>query len=151
MIGGYTTGRVHVINWRRVCQKQVWGQWQVITSHGYCGCNQLSLLLLHKSSAGFGDNGSTRYWPPGSPHTLVQVVIFKKGIGFLCGLKFITLNIFHEKRILTTKSMFDVANVLNISTATYVPINNYELLNIQDCSFIVVLNSLCTQSLVVSY
>ena len=38
----------------------------------------------------------------------VQVAISNKEIGLLCGLKFLALNI----RILTTKSMFDVANML---------------------------------------
>ena len=36
-------------------------------------------------------------------------------------------------RILTTKSMFDVANMLKRIAVKYVQINKYELLNIQAC------------------
>ena len=61
-----------------------------------------------------------------------QGAIFNKEIGFLCGLKKIALNIFR----VTTKSMFDVANMLKKITVKDVPINNYELLNIQACSFV---------------
>ena len=53
-------------------------------------------------------------------------------------------------RILTTKSMFDVVNMLNKITAKCVPINNCELLNTQACSFDMFWNKGCTQSLVVS-
>ena len=77
-----------------------------------------------------------------------QVTIFNKGIDFLCGLKFFALSIY-LRRILATNSMFDVANPLKISVKD-VPMNNYELLNIQACSFLMFRNRGCTQSLVVS-
>ena len=53
-------------------------------------------------------------------------------------------------RILTTKSMFDFANMLKTDTLKDVSMNNYELLNIQACSFLMFWNGGCTQSLVVS-
>ena len=46
--------------------------------------------------------------------------------------------------------MFDDANLRKISVRD-VPINNYELLNIETCSFHMVWNRDCPQSLVVSY
>ena len=38
-------------------------------------------------------------------------------------------------KILSTKSMFDVANMLKELSVKDVPMNNYELLNIQACLF----------------
>ena len=54
------------------------------------------------------------------------------------------------QRILATKSMFDVANMLKKLTVKNVPMNLYELLNIQACSLHMSWNRGCTQSLVVS-
>ena len=53
-------------------------------------------------------------------------------------------------RILTIELMFDDANILRKISVRDVPINNYELLNIETCSFHVVWNRGCPQSLVVS-
>ena len=53
-------------------------------------------------------------------------------------------------RILTMKSMFDVAVMLKRETVNDVPVNNYELLNIQACSFNMFWNMGSTQSLMVS-
>ena len=53
-------------------------------------------------------------------------------------------------RILTTKSMFDVANMLKKLSVKDVPMNIYKLLNIPVCSFIMFWNWGFTQSLVVN-
>ena len=46
---------------------------------------------------GSSDNGSNRYWPPGSQHTPDAGDHTNKGIGLFCGLKFFALNIFCEE------------------------------------------------------
>ena len=53
-------------------------------------------------------------------------------------------------RILTTKSMFVVANMLKKLAVRDVPMNDYKHLSIQACSFDIFWNRGCTQSLVVS-
>ena len=77
-----------------------------------------------------------------------QKAIFNKGIGFLYGLNYLYWLCF-------VKNTYNRAYVL---VRKYPPkdsikdlwINNNELLNIQACSFQVVLKRVCTQSLVVS-
>ena len=62
----------------------------------------------------YTDNGSTRYWPPGSLHS--EETIFNKGAVFMWHeIIFIGSNM---ETILTTETLFPV------------PMNNYELLNI---------------------
>ena len=51
--------------------------------------------------------------------------------GFLCGLKFFTLNIFVGN--IYNESTLDVANMVKTATVKDVPINNDALLNIQAC------------------
>ena len=53
-------------------------------------------------------------------------------------------------KILKTKSMFDVAIMLKIVTVKNVPINIYDLLNMQACSFRVWVHPWSTQTQVVS-
>ena len=53
-------------------------------------------------------------------------------------------------KIFTPKPMFDFANMQKTITVKDVPMNNYELLNIQACSFLMFWNRGCTQSPVVS-
>ena len=53
-------------------------------------------------------------------------------------------------QILTTKTMFDVVNMLKKNTVKDMPIDSYELLNTQTCSFHVFWNTGCTQYLVIS-
>ena len=66
----------------------------------------IQLKKMHSGKHGSGDNGSTRYWPPGPLHTHEcrwdWFFIWNK---ILC-IEYILW------RILPTKTMFDVANVL---------------------------------------
>ena len=73
----------------------------------------------------------------------VQVAIFTKWIGILCGLNFFAFNIFCEEYLQPCPNTVKM-------TVREVPINNYELLNIQDCSFLTFSNMDCTQSVMVS-
>ena len=70
-----------------------------------------------------------------------QEAIFNKGIGFLCGLKLFTLIYFVNN--IYNQVYVAVANILKNSVKD-VPINNYELLYIQACSFHEVWNKGCT-------
>ena len=80
-----------------------------------------------------------------------QVPIFNKGIGFSMWIKIPCIE-YILWRILTTKFMFDARKkMLNFTVKNLLPINSYEFLNIQACSFRVFWNKGCTQSLVVSW
>ena len=65
-------------------------------------------FIIHNPMAypkGPSDNDNTRYWPPGSLHTLGIGVAYNKGIKILC-IEYILW------RVLTTKSMFGVTIML---------------------------------------
>ena len=81
----------------------------------------------------------------------VQGDTYNKGIGF-CGFLWIKILCIEYIlwRILTTKCMFHFVIMLKRLTVKDVPINNYDLLNIQACSFNVFWNTPSTQSVVVS-
>ena len=76
-----------------------------------------------------------------------QEAIFNKGTVFMW-IKIICIRYILWGNLITM-SMFDVANIRKMSVKN-LPINDYELLNIQAFSFHVVWNTACTQSLVVS-
>ena len=78
----------------------------------------------------------------------VQVAIFNKGIGFLCGSKFVALNKF-VKNIFNQVSVWCCKYAKKL-TVKDVPTKNYELLNIQACSPDLFWNSGHTQSRVVN-
>ena len=106
-----------------------------------------SYYLNQRWSKRPSDNGSTRYWSPGSLCTLGAGGCTKQRnwlfmwINILC-IEYILL------RILTIKSMFDFVIMLKRLTVKDMPINNCDLLNIQACSFDVFWNTPSTQSLV---
>ena len=78
----------------------------------------------------------------------VQVAIFNKGIAFYVDLNY--LHWIYSVKILTAKSMFDVANMIKKIIVKDTSMNNYDLLNIQACSFLNFCKRGCTQSRVVS-
>ena len=78
-----------------------------------------------------------------------QMAIFNKRIGFIMWIKNLCVQ-YILWRILTIKSMFDVANMLKTFTVKDMPVNNYEFLNIQASSFIVWVHPLCSQTLVLN-
>ena len=59
--------------------------WYLIIEPLHCQRYSCNLAI------GCSDNASVRYWPPDSLH------IFKKGIGFLCGLKHISIEYICEE------------------------------------------------------
>ena len=74
-----------------------------------------------------------------------QVAIFKKGL-VLMWIKILWIQ-YILWGILTTKSMFDVANMLKKITVKGVPINSYELLNIQTISYVLELHPISSDKL----
>ena len=86
-----------------------------------------SSLIIRSS-----DIDNTRFWPPGSLHTL-------GADGHICqrDCLFMWIKILCIEYILwgipTIKSTFDVANMVKNATVKDVPINNDVLLNIQAC------------------
>ena len=78
----------------------------------------------------------------------VQVAMFNKGVGFFY-VKRNTLHWIYFVKNAYKYVYVDVANMLK-KTVNDVPMNNYELLNIQARQFIVFWDKGCTQSIVVS-
>ena len=96
------------------------------------------------------NNGSACYWPPGLLHTLgAGGHVIEQKDWFLHGVKFFALNIFWRTCTYNQVYVWCCKHAKNI-TVKDVTINNYELLNIQACSFLMFWNRGCTQSLVVS-
>ena len=79
---------------------------------------------------------------------LGQVAIFNKGLAFVW-IKLFALNIFCEEYLQTSLCLM-LQTCLNFLLSKVFPRNNFELLNIQACSFLMFWNRGCTQSLVVS-
>ena len=87
----------------------------------------------------------TRYWPPGSLNALGAKGLILQRDWLSMWIKIICLKHILS-RILTNKSsLCDVVNNLKKLSVKDVPINNYELLNIQASSFHAVWNKGCTQ------